>query len=213
MDAETTQNAKETVQGTSGPENSNQINVSVKKNPNFYVFLGKRYLEIHETIELHALGNAVSTSVIASENLVRYVYSFIHVLCGSPFSNSVWILWLFLLVNFPSLIETSTPLSRRSEQERSRLQDPEEIARKQSSSSPCREVQTSLRTWEDSVRSSLRMKSLLQRTQKTTLPLKKLRSLTSEECDVQSVIREQPWLSLCWNFNSAYHRRANGWTL
>lgn len=55
----------------SGPENSSQINVSVKKNPNFYVFLGKRYLEIHETIQLHALGNAVSTSVIASENLVR----------------------------------------------------------------------------------------------------------------------------------------------
>ena len=30
-----------------GPENSNQINVSVKKNPNFYVFLGKKYLESH----------------------------------------------------------------------------------------------------------------------------------------------------------------------
>ena len=54
-----------------GPEKANQINVSVKKNPNFYVFLGKKYLESHETIELHALGNAVSTSVIASENLVR----------------------------------------------------------------------------------------------------------------------------------------------
>ena len=51
--------------------NSNLIKVSVKKNPNFYVFLGKKYLETHETIELHALGNAVSTSVIASENLVR----------------------------------------------------------------------------------------------------------------------------------------------
>ena len=62
---------KTTTPGNSGPENSSQINVSVKKNPNFYVFLGKRYLEIHETIELHALGNAVSTSVIASENLVR----------------------------------------------------------------------------------------------------------------------------------------------
>lgn len=60
---------------SSGPENSSQINVSVKKNPNFYVFLGKRYLEIHETIELHALGNAVSTSVIASENLVRNKYA------------------------------------------------------------------------------------------------------------------------------------------
>jgi len=60
---------------TNGPENSNQINVSVKKNPNFYVFLGKKYFETHETIELHALGNAVSTSVIASENLVRNNYA------------------------------------------------------------------------------------------------------------------------------------------
>uniref|UniRef100_A0A7S3TVL7 DNA/RNA-binding protein Alba-like domain-containing protein n=1 Tax=Strombidinopsis acuminata TaxID=141414 RepID=A0A7S3TVL7_9SPIT len=58
-----------------GPENSNQINVSVKKNPNFYVFLAKKYFETHETIELHALGNAVSTSVIASENLVRNNYA------------------------------------------------------------------------------------------------------------------------------------------
>ena len=49
----------------------NQINVSTKKNPNFYVFLGKKYLEENETVELHALGNAVSISVIAAENLVR----------------------------------------------------------------------------------------------------------------------------------------------
>ena len=51
--------------------NSNQINVSTKKNPNFYVFLGKKYLEVNETVEMHALGNAVSISVIAAENLVR----------------------------------------------------------------------------------------------------------------------------------------------
>ena len=49
----------------------NQINVSTKKNPNFYVFLGKQYLNQHEVIELHALGNAVTNSVIAAENLVR----------------------------------------------------------------------------------------------------------------------------------------------
>merc|ERR1712076_115530 len=65
----------ESAQATTGVENSNQINVSVKKNPNFYVFLGKKYFETHETIELHALGNAVSTSVIASENLVRNEYA------------------------------------------------------------------------------------------------------------------------------------------
>ena len=59
--------------GGPGASDSNQINVSTKKNPNFYVFLGKRYLESHDTVEFHALGNAVSTSVIAAENLVRYV--------------------------------------------------------------------------------------------------------------------------------------------
>jgi DNA-binding protein len=76
MEGQVAKNNTETAQGTStGPENSNQINVSVKKNPNFYVFLGKKYFETHETIELHALGNAVSTSVIASENLVRNEYA------------------------------------------------------------------------------------------------------------------------------------------
>jgi len=76
MEGTATQNNTETApKNNSGPENSNQINVSVKKNPNFYVFLGKKYFEEHETIELHALGNAVSTSVIASENLVRNNYA------------------------------------------------------------------------------------------------------------------------------------------
>merc|ERR1711998_617874 len=42
--------------------------------------------------------------------------------------------------------ETSMPPSRRSELERSLLQDLEETARRQSSSSPCRGVRTSLRT-------------------------------------------------------------------
>merc|ERR1712086_736233 len=75
MEGQVDQNNTESAPRTNGPENSNQINVSVKKNPNFYVFLGKKYFETHETIELHALGNAVSTSVIASENLVRNNYA------------------------------------------------------------------------------------------------------------------------------------------
>ena len=66
----------------------------MKKNPNFYVFLGKRYLEIHETIELHALGNAVSTSVIASENLVRYARFYIN----STKKNTIIFLFSFFFV-------------------------------------------------------------------------------------------------------------------
>ena len=57
--------------GTETASESNIINVSTKKNPNFYVFLVKKYLETHPEIELRALGNAVSTSVVASENIVR----------------------------------------------------------------------------------------------------------------------------------------------
>ena len=49
--------------------------MSVKRNYNFYVFLGKKYLEENEEIELHALGNAISHSVMASENLVRNGYA------------------------------------------------------------------------------------------------------------------------------------------
>jgi hypothetical protein len=75
MEGQVAQNNIDSAPKTNGPENSNQINVSVKKNPNFYVFLGKKYFETHDTIELHALGNAVSTSVIASENLVRNNYA------------------------------------------------------------------------------------------------------------------------------------------
>ena len=39
------------------------------------MFLGKKYLEEHPEVEFHALGNAVSTSVIAAENLVRNNYA------------------------------------------------------------------------------------------------------------------------------------------
>merc|ERR1719218_161778 len=78
MEGQEANNKADAAQKNNGPEQSNQINVSVKKNPNFYVFLGKKYFETHETIELHALGNAVSTSVIASENLVRNKYADFH---------------------------------------------------------------------------------------------------------------------------------------
>ena len=53
---------------------SNQINVSNRKNNSFYVFLCKKTLEKHETLVLHALGNATSVSVIVAEKLVRNGY-------------------------------------------------------------------------------------------------------------------------------------------
>ena len=49
----------------------NVISVSNKRNSKFYVYLGKQLLKEHETIQLEALGNAVSTSVQSAENLVR----------------------------------------------------------------------------------------------------------------------------------------------
>jgi len=54
---------------------SNQINVSNRKNQAFYVYLCKKTLEHHEDLVLHALGNATSVSVVAAEKLVRNGYA------------------------------------------------------------------------------------------------------------------------------------------
>ena len=54
---------------------SNQINVSNRKNQSFYVYLCKKTLEQHEDLVLHALGNATTISVIAAEKLVRNGYA------------------------------------------------------------------------------------------------------------------------------------------
>ena len=54
---------------------SNQINVSNRKNQAFYVYLCKKTLEQHEELVLHALGNATSVSVVAAEKLVRNGYA------------------------------------------------------------------------------------------------------------------------------------------
>ena len=54
---------------------TNQINVSNRKNQAFYVYLCKKTLEQHEELVLHALGNATSVSVVAAEKLVRNGYA------------------------------------------------------------------------------------------------------------------------------------------
>ena len=54
---------------------SNQINVSNRKNKSFYVFLGKKILEKHNDLIMNALGNATTTAVIAAETLVRNGYA------------------------------------------------------------------------------------------------------------------------------------------
>ena len=56
-------------------QTENQINLSTKKEPNFYVFLAKKLLQVHDTIEMHALGSAAPIGVIAAENLVRTKYA------------------------------------------------------------------------------------------------------------------------------------------
>ena len=54
---------------------SNEINVSNRKNQSFYVFLGKKILEKHDTVIMNALGNATTIAVIAAESLVRNGYA------------------------------------------------------------------------------------------------------------------------------------------
>ena len=71
---------KETSNTTAGNDRelkieTNQINVSNRKNQAFYVYLCKKTLEQHEELVLHALGNATSVSVVAAEKLVRNGYA------------------------------------------------------------------------------------------------------------------------------------------
>ena len=75
---------KEGVQTAAGKEDvgekeikidSNQINVSNRKNQSFYVYLCKKTLEQYEELVLHALGNATTISVIAAESLVKNGYA------------------------------------------------------------------------------------------------------------------------------------------
>ena len=54
---------------------TNIINVSVKRNFAFYVFLAKKYLETFETVELHSLGQSCPLAVQAAENLARHGYA------------------------------------------------------------------------------------------------------------------------------------------
>ena len=53
----------------------NVINISTQKNFTFFVFLAKKFLEEHETVELHALGSAVMHAVQAADNLIKHKYA------------------------------------------------------------------------------------------------------------------------------------------
>jgi len=54
--------------------NSNQIQISTKKDVKFFTFLAKIYLKEFQEIELHALGEAISQAVKVAETLERYNY-------------------------------------------------------------------------------------------------------------------------------------------
>lgn len=54
---------------------SNKIQISAKRDPGFYIFLSKLFLMDFEEVELHALGDAISTGVKVSEQLCRFEYA------------------------------------------------------------------------------------------------------------------------------------------
>ena len=52
---------------------TNKVTITAARNASFYVFVGKQALTNHETIELHALGMAMSVCVSAADSLIKYV--------------------------------------------------------------------------------------------------------------------------------------------
>lgn len=56
---------------------SNHLQISNKKDVKFYIFLSKIFLTEFPTVELHSLGEAISTCVRVAENLERFGYAHI----------------------------------------------------------------------------------------------------------------------------------------
>ena len=54
---------------------TNSVNVSMRKDKSFFIFVGKKILEKHGDLVLNALGNATTTAVITAESLVRNGYA------------------------------------------------------------------------------------------------------------------------------------------
>jgi hypothetical protein len=54
---------------------SNKVQISAKRDTGFYVFLSKLFLMDFNDIELHALGDAITTCVKVGELLCRYGYT------------------------------------------------------------------------------------------------------------------------------------------
>lgn len=52
--------------------NDNKLQISIKKDVNFFIFLSKIFLKQFPEVELHALGEAISSSVKVAENLERF---------------------------------------------------------------------------------------------------------------------------------------------
>ena len=53
----------------------NKLQISNQRDFKFYNFLAKIFLKQYETIELHALGEAISLSVRVAENMSRFGYA------------------------------------------------------------------------------------------------------------------------------------------
>lgn len=53
----------------------NHLQISVKKDAKFFTFLAKIFLKEFQEVELHALGEAISTSVRVAETLDRFGYA------------------------------------------------------------------------------------------------------------------------------------------
>jgi len=54
---------------------TNQLQISNKKDVKFFTFLAKIFLSEFPTVELHSLGEAISSAVRVAENLERFGYA------------------------------------------------------------------------------------------------------------------------------------------
>ena len=59
------------MEGKKKEKPGNKVTITARRNAGFYVFVGKQALNNFETIELHALGSAMTACVSAADSLIK----------------------------------------------------------------------------------------------------------------------------------------------
>eukprot|EP00831_Metopus_contortus_P040204 TRINITY_DN314_c0_g1_i4.p2 TRINITY_DN314_c0_g1~~TRINITY_DN314_c0_g1_i4.p2 ORF type:complete len:153 (-),score=26.29 TRINITY_DN314_c0_g1_i4:26-484(-) len=120
----------------------NHLTITGRRNPGFYVFVGKKTLANYPTIELHALGTAMSVAVSAADMLISFGYATlkkttvenIELVRGEgAVKRTKLVITLAKSANFNSLIAKADAIKKENESKFMEIEGPKRTAAQVSS--------------------------------------------------------------------------------